>query len=75
LLVDEVLRNSGGLIQDWKELGASKQWKLRGTVHHKEVAVNVNCRALRERLRETLGAELVNPQRKQGQIASPRTGL
>lgn len=51
LLFEHILRNSEGIILGWKELRASREWKLRGTVHHAEVAVEVNMSLLAQRLR------------------------
>jgi hypothetical protein len=50
-LVESMYRDSSGLILGWKELKSTKEWRLRGTVHHEEVAVRLNYRALCERLR------------------------
>jgi hypothetical protein len=50
-LTASILRDSSSLVVTWKELNAWKVWKLRGTVHHKEIAVEVNRQALVERLR------------------------
>jgi hypothetical protein len=49
-LSDDIWRNAGDLILRWEELGSRKEWKLRGLVYHKEVAVEVNGRALADRL-------------------------
>jgi hypothetical protein len=50
-LFESVLRHSSGLILSCKELGASKEWRLLGALHHKDVAVEMNRRALVDRLR------------------------
>ena len=44
-------RDGGDLIRGWRDLGGRKEWKLRGTVYHREVAVDVNREALLTRLR------------------------
>lgn len=46
-----VLRDSSGIILGWKDLGARKEWGLRGLLYHKEAAVEVNLSALADRLR------------------------
>jgi hypothetical protein len=45
-LCDEVLRNSTGIILGWNEVGAQKEWRLRGSFHHKGLVVAVNRQAL-----------------------------
>jgi hypothetical protein len=39
------------LVVGWRELGATKEWKLRGALHLKEVAVEVDRHALAAWLR------------------------
>jgi hypothetical protein len=46
-----VLHRREGLILGWKDLGTRKEWGLRGPIYHEEIAVEVNLRALLERLR------------------------
>jgi len=46
----------GGLVLGWRELRATKEWRLRGALYHTEVAVDVDRNALAERLR---GAHVV----------------
>jgi len=53
-ILDVVLRNCGGIILSWKELKATKEWKLTGPWHHREVAVTLDRRALVGRLRAVL---------------------
>lgn len=50
-LFESLWRDSSGLILGWKELGARTEWRLRGSVHHEEVAVTLNSRVLGDRLR------------------------
>jgi hypothetical protein len=50
-LVDAILRDGGGLIVSWKELGTKKEWRLKGSLYHRQVAVTVDARRLAERLR------------------------
>jgi hypothetical protein len=50
-LFGKVSRESAGIIRGWNEIGSSKEWKLRGIVHYKEVAVVVDRIALERRLR------------------------
>jgi hypothetical protein len=49
-LYEQVARHGGEVIHGWKELETSKQWRLRGTLHHCAVAVEINRHALAERL-------------------------
>lgn len=52
----EVIRPCGGdFLLGWKELGATKEWRLLGTLHHKDLAVKLNRRALLDRLRAVQG--------------------
>lgn len=55
-LAERLLGNHAGLIRGWRELRASKEWKLRGTVHHREVAVQVHRPGLLARLRAEAAA-------------------
>jgi hypothetical protein len=66
VLAEEVWRNRGGLIRGWKELGASRGWGLKGAVHHKDLAVEVNRRALAERLQAVNRSAGENPRRGGG---------
>ncbi len=50
-LVDAILRDGNGLIVSWKELGTKKEWRLKGSLYHREVAVTLDGRRLAERLR------------------------
>jgi hypothetical protein len=50
-LVDAILRDGNGLIVSWKELGTKKEWRLKGPLYHREVAVTVDGRRLADRLR------------------------
>jgi hypothetical protein len=50
-LVDAILRDGSGLIVSWKELGAKKEWRRKGTLYHREIAVTVDGRRLADRLR------------------------
>jgi hypothetical protein len=56
-LFENLWRDSRELILSWKELAARKEWRLRGNLHHEELAVTLNCRLLTDRLRavQTLG--------------------
>lgn len=49
--VDAILRDGSGLIVSWKELGTKKEWRLKGSLYHREIAVTVDGRRLTERLR------------------------
>jgi hypothetical protein len=53
VLLGKVLADSGGLIRSWTEIGTSKELRLRGTLHHIEVAVDVDHHALAARVRST----------------------
>ncbi len=50
-LFEGVARHGGEVIRSWKDLGAAKQWRLRGPLHHRDVAVEVNHQALVAHLR------------------------
>jgi hypothetical protein len=50
-LAEGLCRDSRGLILRCQEVGAGKEWRLRGTLHHEDVAVDVSRQALWERLR------------------------
>lgn len=45
-----IWRGADGLILRWQELRTRKEWKLKGRMYHKEVAVEVNGRVLADRL-------------------------
>jgi hypothetical protein len=45
-LFERVLGHGDGLILGFKRLGASKEWRLLGTLHHQDVAVEVDRQAL-----------------------------
>jgi hypothetical protein len=45
-LFDNVLGRGDGLVLGFKRLGASKEWRLLGTLHHQDVAVEVDRQAL-----------------------------
>jgi hypothetical protein len=49
-LYEHVIGNGNELIRNWKEIGGSKQWRLRGTLYQREVAVEVNHEVLMNRL-------------------------
>ncbi|HWY85563.1 MAG TPA: hypothetical protein VNX28_02505 [Gemmataceae bacterium] len=57
VLLGNVSRNSAGLIRSWTEIGTSKELRLKGTVHHKEVAMEVDHHALADRIRSTCSAD------------------
>jgi hypothetical protein len=52
-IFDGVMRNCR-VILSWKEIKATKEWRLTGPWHHQEVAVTLDRRALVERLRAVL---------------------
>lgn len=47
---DRIERDADDLILRWRELATRKEWNVKGLVYHKEVAVEVNGRALADRL-------------------------
>jgi hypothetical protein len=53
-LVEDVVRDRDRLVVAWRELSATKEWRLRGTLHHREIAVELNREALAERLQAAL---------------------
>jgi hypothetical protein len=50
-LWEDAGRDGGGLVLGWRELRATKEWRLRGALYHTEVEVEVDRNALAERLR------------------------
>jgi hypothetical protein len=54
------LRNHNGLILGWKELKATKAWKLTGLWHQQEVAVTLDRHALVDRLKALLSPDQAN---------------
>lgn len=42
LLADDAVRNADRIIRGCRSLGATKQWKLGGSVHHTEVAIDMD---------------------------------
>jgi hypothetical protein len=54
VILDDALRNTSGIVRSWRELSASKEWKLVGSVYHVEVAMEIDRRALADRLRLAL---------------------
>ncbi len=47
---DKLWSDFGDIVLRWQEVGAKTEWGLRGLVHHKQVAIEVDGRALAERL-------------------------
>jgi len=45
-----VRQDARGVIRSWRELSSRREWRLAGPRYHCEVAVEVDCAALRERL-------------------------
>jgi hypothetical protein len=55
-LLGKVSRDSEGLIRTWTVIRTSKELKLTGTLHHKEVAMEVDHHAIADRIRSTCTA-------------------
>lgn len=50
-LLEDALRNRAALIQGIRELRTSRRWKLTGTVYQHEIAMEIDRRVLRSRIR------------------------
>jgi hypothetical protein len=53
-----VLSDAGDLVLRWRELASSKEWRLKGTLYHRELAVEVDRNALLGRIHAAGGPSL-----------------
>lgn len=71
LLCDSMVPHAAALIRNWKELSGRCEWTIRGARHHREVAVELDGRAMLGYLRTALSVAAAAPEMNVSPAGAP----